>query len=294
MADSFSGYHPVINFWYFAAVIVCAMFFMHPAALLISLVSGAAYSIYLNGRRAVKFCLLLLPMMLLVALINPLFNHAGKTILFYLNDNPVTAESVAYGAAAAVMFASVILWFSCYNAVMTSDKFLYLFGRVIPALSLVLSMALRFVPKFKAQLRVIANAQRCVGRDLHAGNVFRRARNGIKILSILVTWALENAIETSDSMRARGYGLPGRTSYSNYRFDRRDRGMLILLILLSAGVICGAALGETTAVYFPAVTLHAFSPVSALLYACYAALCLLPLILDLWEDVTWRRLQSRI
>jgi energy-coupling factor transport system permease protein len=46
------------------------------------------------------------------------------------------------------MLAAVISWFSCYNAVMTSDKFVYLFGRVIPALSLILSMTLRFVPKF--------------------------------------------------------------------------------------------------------------------------------------------------
>ena len=89
---------------------------------------------------------------------------------------------------------------------MTSDKFVYLFGRVIPALSLVLSMTLRFVPKFKAQVKIVSSAQRCVGRDVSNGGVLQRARNGLTILSILVTWALENAIETADSMRSRGYG----------------------------------------------------------------------------------------
>ncbi len=79
----------------------------------------------------------LLPLLLFSAVLNPLFNHEGATILTYLPDgNPLTLESMLYGVSAAAMMVTVILWFSCYNSVMTSDKFLYLFGRVIPALSL--------------------------------------------------------------------------------------------------------------------------------------------------------------
>ena len=39
---------------------------------------------------------------------------------------------------------------------------------------------------------------------------------------------LENAIDTSDSMKSRGYGLTGRTAYSNSVFDKRDVTALIL------------------------------------------------------------------
>ena len=134
-----------------------------------------------------------------------------------------------YGAAAAVMLASVVLWFSSYNEVMTSDKFVYLFGRVIPALSLVLSMSLRFIPKFKAQMQTVSEAQACIGRDTKNGSVLRRVGNAVKIFSTLVTWSLENAIETADSMRSRGYGLPGRTAFSIYRFDDRDKAALAWL-----------------------------------------------------------------
>ena len=203
--DAFSSYHPVINFMYFALVLVFSMFFMHPVSLLISLAGAIAYHLYLNGRKALRFQLLfLLPMALMAALINPAFNHEGATLLAYLpSGNPLTLESIAYGFAAAAMLAAVVLWFSCYTAVMTSDKFVYLFGRVIPALSLVLSMTLRFVPKFKAQIQVVSEAQRCVGRDVSNGSVLQRLRNGITILSIMVTWALENAIETADSMKSR-------------------------------------------------------------------------------------------
>lgn len=43
------------------------------------------------------------------------------TMLFYLpNGNPVTREALCYGAAAAAMFAAVILWFRAAAAVMTA------------------------------------------------------------------------------------------------------------------------------------------------------------------------------
>lgn len=295
MKDTFSSYHPVVNFVYFVAVILFSMFFLHPVFLGISLVCGTAYSLYLNGRRAARFNLLyMLPLFLIFAVMNPVFNHAGATILVYVNDNPITLESIAYGFAAAAMFVSVMIWFSCYNAVMTSDKFIYLFGRVIPALSLVLSMVLRLVPRLKAQIHVISNAQKCIGRDVSNGNVIQRAKNGLKILSILTTWALENAIETADSMKSRGYGLKGRTSFSNYRFDKRDGlGMAALLVLIAV-VLLGAVLGENNMVYFPALYAKPFSALSLIVYAGYAGLCLMPLILNLWEDAKWARLLSKI
>ena len=187
--DAFSGYHPTINFLYYALVLLFSMCLMHPVYLAISLTGALAYDIYLKGRKAVRFAVMgLLPMAAVAALVNPAFNHEGQTILTYLpGGNPLTLESMFCGVAAAVMLASVVLWFSSYNEVMTSDKFVYLFGRVIPALSLVLSMALRFIPKFKSQMDVVAEAQSCIGRDTKTGSVIRRVSNAIKIFSIMVT-----------------------------------------------------------------------------------------------------------
>lgn len=162
---------------------------MHPVSLGISLGSALAYAVYLRGRKAIRFSLVfMLPMMVMAALINPAFNHEGATLLTYLpSGNPLTLESILYGLAAAAMLAAVVTWFSCYTAVMTSDKFVYLFGRLIPALSLVLSMALRFVPKFQAQFHAVSEAQRCIGRDVSDGGVIRRIRNAVTIFSIMLT-----------------------------------------------------------------------------------------------------------
>ncbi|WP_018304970.1 energy-coupling factor transporter transmembrane component T [Desulfitobacterium hafniense] len=290
--DAFSGCHPIINFLYFGLVLVFTMFFMHPVYLAVSLMTAVTYSIYLRGRKAVRFSLLfMLPMLLLAALINPAFNHEGATILIYLpSDNPLTLESIIYGIAAAVMLASVVIWFTCYNEVMTSDKFVYLFGRIIPALSLVLSMTLRFVPRFTSQIKVVSEAQRCIGRDVSEGSLIQRAKNGLTILSIMITWSLENAIETADSMKSRGYGLPGRTAFSIYRFNSRDKNALLWLLFCGGYIISGWLAGGMYWRYYPTLRGVLLSPFPISFMVVYFVLCLTPVILNLQEDWAWARL----
>jgi len=292
--DTFSGYHPLVNFLYFALVISFSMFFMHPITLAISLACATSYSIYIGGQKAMKFTLVyMLPLMLMTMLINPAFNHAGMTILTYLpSGNPLTLESITYGIASAAMLVAVITWFSCFNKVITSDKFVYLFGRVIPALSLVLSMTLRFVPHFRAQIKIVSEAQRCIGRDASSGGVIKRLRNGITILSIMVTWALENAIETADSMKSRGYGLPGRSAFSIYRFDRRDRNTMIFLFICAAYIILGQVLGALYWRYFPSMRGSGANIYTISVLIAYTAMCFMPVVLNIREDRKWTRLKS--
>ena len=294
-ADAFSGLHPLVSFLYLGLVLTLSMFINHPVCLAVSLASALAYSVYLNGRQAVRFNLVyMLPMLVAAALLNPLFNHQGRTLLAYLPDgNPLTLESIAYGLAAAVMLVTVMIWFSCFNMVITSDKLVYLFGQIIPALSLVLSMTLRFVPRFRVQLRVISNAQKCVGRDPSSGNLLRKAKHGLRILSIMVTWALENVIETADSMKSRGYGLPGRAAFSLYRFDKRDGGVLLFLLACAAYIILGSVTGGLRFQYFPSLKGAEATPYAISILAVYAALCLMPLFLNAREAIAWRILTTR-
>lgn len=296
MPDTFSRYHPLVNFVYFALVFAFSMVFQHPACLLISLTLACVYAARLNGKRALRFALKgVLPLMLVCAAVNPLFNHRGMTILWYFpGGNPLTMESIAYGFAAAAMLAAVMTWFSCFHRVFTSDKFIYLFGRVIPGLSLVLSMTLRFVPRFRAQLQAVTAAQKCVGRDPAAGGLVQRARRAVTVFSIMVTWALENGVDTADSMKSRGYGLPGRSAFSIYRLTGRDKLALTVMAALGACVIAGGALGWLDFHYFPALGAETRLHEMILCLAAYALLCALPVWIDDWEDRKWKRIQSNI
>ncbi len=292
----FKNFHPVVNFIYFLFVIGFSMLFMHPVCLTVSLVCGFIYSVILKGKRALKKNIFLfLPVFLVMALVNPFFNHAGVTIIAYLpSGNPLTLESVIYGFAAATMLVSVILWFSCYNEIMTSDKFIYLFGKIIPSLSLVFSMALRFVPRFIKQFKIVNDAQRCIGRSVSDGSLVQRAMHGLRIISIMITWSMENAVETADSMRARGYGLPKRTAFSIFRFDKRDRTALLIILALALYVFAGSMAGSTSFRYFPSIKWAENSLLAASVFAAYFLLCACPIIIELWEVRRWKRLKSKI
>ena len=119
MNDSFSALHPALTFCYFAAVLLLTMLVLHPVFLALSLLGALGYCAVLRGWRSLGRTLgWLVPFLVLMAALNALLNHAGVTMLFYLpNGNPVTREALCYGAAAAAMFAAVILWFQCCNVV---------------------------------------------------------------------------------------------------------------------------------------------------------------------------------
>ena len=286
----------MVNFVYFTLVLMFSMFFMHPVYLTASLLCAAAFSIRLSGKSTLRPQLkFLLPTVLAVALINPAFSHAGVTILAYLpSGNPLTLESIVYGTAAAVMLAAVILWFSCFNVVMTTDKFVYLFGRVIPAMSLVLSMAFRFVPRFAAQFREVSEAQRCIGRDLSEGSAVERIKKAVSIVSIMVTWSLENAAQTADSMKSRGYGLSGRTAFSVYCLDGRDKALLVWLLLCGFYIVCGWAAGGIEFHYYPMMEGTQLRVFQLSFMLAYLLLCLTPIVLDAVEDIKWKHSSSEI
>ena len=294
--NEFKTYHPIVNFVYFVFVIGFSCVFMHPVSLTISLLSGFTYSVMLKGRKALKTNLIyMIPTLIFASFINPAFNHEGVTIIEYLpSGNPLTLESVVYGLAAAMMIVSVICWFSCYTEIMTSDKFIYLFGRIIPSLSLIISMTLRFVPRFSAQLKVVANAQRCMGRDVSNGSIIKRAKHGLSILSIMTTWALENAIDTADSMKSRGYGQPGRTAFSIFNFDKRDRKAFLYIMVFGIYTLIGGISGGMYFRYFPSIKANSFSLFGLSVFVAYGALCMCPILIEIWEVRKWKAIESKI
>ena len=296
MKDRFGHYHPLVNFLYFALVIGFSMTLSHPLAQGISLVCAIVYAVQTEGRKAVLFTLKwCLPMVLLTAFINPAFSHEGRTILLYFpNGNPLTLESILYGISSGVLIATVMLWFLNFNRVITSDKFIYLFGRIIPAMSLVLSMTLRFIPKFKAQLQLVTDAQKSIGRDISEGSIWRRTKIAITVLSIMVTWALENAIETADSMKSRGYGLKGRTAFSIYCFDDRDKMALLYLGFCGFYLLTGSMVSAFGFRYFPSIRYIGLNAVTLSFQFVYLILCLMPVALNRAEECKWKAMHSKI
>lgn len=295
MKSVFSTYHPIINFGFFCAVIGTGIFLKHPVFMAIAVTAAVVYAVILGGKGTVKFSLcFVLPMILVFTIVNPLVNHRGETVLFYTEYSQITLEAAIYGLVSGCMLGAVLLWFTCYNKIMTSDKFIYLFGRILPAISLIFSMVMRFVPNFKMQIQKISDAQKCIGRDVTSGTKKEKIRHGMKILSIMFTWALENAIDSADSMRSRGYGLKDRSTFSIYRFDARDTAAAVFLAAMTLIVVAGATMGKCYIEFYPAIVMADFDIYTGIVCAAYFCLCFFPAAVELKEAAIWKLSQSEI
>ena len=291
----FLACHPAINFIYFACVIAAALLIRHPAYLAISLVCAFAYAVKLKRARGAAFGLCLLPCALAFVLWYASYHHFGVTVLRQnFVQNNITLESLACGLAIGVAAAAAMLWLSCVHAVLTADKVVYLFGRVSPRRSLFLAILLRMVPRIGRQARKINTARRGIGRGANQGNAFQRLRNALKIFSILITWTIEMLTGASESMRSRGSSLRGRTAFSIYRFDNRDRAYVIALFALMTALGMSVLLRQGYVRYAPAIRLPRVTPMSYAFYLAYALLCLMPLLLDVFTEWRFRRARGRV
>ncbi len=291
----FVSCHPAINFLYFVCVIGISLSVPHPIFLGIGLVCAFAYGTRLKGWKNVLFGVVLVPLVVLFAAYYASSHHFGMTVLYHnFIGNNMTLESLIYGLVLGGMAATVMLWFSCVHAIFTADKVVYLFGRVSPRLSLFLSVLLRIVPRIQGQARKIQTAQAGIGRGIRQGNLLHRCRNSLRIFSILITWGIETAASMSDSMGSRGSGLKGRTAFSIYRFDNRDRAYVIGTFACMTLLIMGLLLRQGDIGFDPVIRMNPVTPMSWLFYGGYTLFCLLPLLLDVFTELRFRRARSAL
>lgn len=284
----FDSYHPALCLLCFAAVLAFSVRWNQPICSAIACVGSCVCAIALGGRAARRFCLALLPCVLAWTAFFAANAHFGLTrVGTWIDGNAVTLEALAAGLSQGVAIATVLMWCSCVCSVFTSDKIVYLAGRLLPKGALLLAIVLRTAPALRAQAYALARARSGIGFE--GGGPAARLREALRRASALLSWLVDRLIGASDSMRARGAGLRGRSAYALYRFDNRDRALVLLVVLLVAVCASGEALGHTRMLFDPVIVMPRITAASCLLYAAYTLLSLLPAALQLAGEIAFRR-----
>ncbi len=290
---AFDSYNPIVIFIYFLTVTVIAMFAFNPVMILITLFSEVVTTLLLRREKSGRFFGYLVLIFLITSLANPVFSHNGVTVLFVLNDNPVTLEAVLYGVSMGTLIVAVLLLMRVFSGMMTGDKILYIMGTTSPKLALLISMNLRFIPMFSRQATKMEQTQTALGR-YQDENALDDIAIKMNIFSMLITWGLENGIITADSMSARGYGSGRRTNYSNYRFRKNDAFILIGIVLIAAVTIGLIAADKVNYSFYPHMSGIPHSAGAVICYILYGLMCLFPVVNEIGVRIKWRYLESRI
>jgi energy-coupling factor transport system permease protein len=277
----FDSYHPAINLIYFAAVITFSIMCTHPVYLIISWVSALIYSVALKEKKAWAEDIAVNIIAVLIILWYVSFNHFGTTVLTKnFIGNSVTLESLIKGTEIGMVSAAVMMWLFCFHEIMTRDKIIYLTGRICPGFSLFISILFRTIPAVKNRRTLIDNSRAGIGAGRHQGNLLRRLKNSAGEFSAVITWIGDNYLTASDSMRSRGMGLKGRTAFSIYRFDNRDRGLILYFFFSITAVIMAVMLDQTRILYAPVIIIGRTTLLSVVFYVIYLLFCLMPFILQ--------------
>ncbi|WP_255396863.1 energy-coupling factor transporter transmembrane component T [Sporosarcina sp. P26b] len=275
-------------FFYYICIGFFAMFFNHPLFLLGGSLSLIAVNLSHDGGRAMKqWAPLMIVMTVVIIVINPFINSRGTHVWFYIFRKQVTYEATLYGVVTALSLLMILLVFVSLNNVLNGNKLLYIFARILPRTAFLIMMSIRFVPLLKRRLTEIQDVQRLKGMTMTQGTLRERAKSGMSMLQILLSWSLEEAVETADSMKARGYGLGKRRPYIPYRMTKSDTNWLSYLVIFFALCVTGGVMGFGKIMIYPELgTLHlSFS--DWIVFICGMAIALFPVFVEGREQLKW-------
>lgn len=111
-------------------------------------------------------------------------------------------------------------------------------------LSMMMCIALRFIPTLIEETDKIMSAQKARGADFESGKLMERAKSLIPILVPLFISAFRRADELATAMECRCYhGGEGRTALRVLRYKAADWLVLAAFLALTAGIIVLKKLG---------------------------------------------------
>lgn len=281
--------HPLSLLIYFASVLCFAIITTNPFFCLISFLGALSGVWVISGRSDLK---LYLPIFIVIALTNPLFSHNGETVLFFFCNQRITLEAYFYGIGAALLIISTLYIFKLFSLVFGTDKLTWAAGAVSPRLSVVLTMAMRFIPLFKKNAANIYDAQLSLG--IYDEKSFKgKLKLSAAVFSALLSLSMENAVDTADTMRSRGFGKGKRTSYTLFKVTARDVMFIAAVLLCDALIAALIALHGADFSYYPKIE-YTFSVFTLPLCALYAVLFFMPFLNAVKEALRWKYLISKI
>ena len=179
----------------------------------------------------------------------------GLLNLFYTPGDPIwqwgfLKISTAGIWAAVFMILRIVMLICCTfmltyttSPIMLTDGLENLLGPLkkikvpVHELSMMMSIALRFIPTLIEETDKIMSAQRARGADFDTGSLFQRAKALVPLLVPLFVSAFRRADELAIAMECRCYhGGEGRTRLKELRYAGWDVVALMFGLLLCAGI----------------------------------------------------------
>ena len=209
-------------------------------ALLVKL-SKVPFGFMVRGLRSIVF-------ILVIMMIFNIFLTPG-TYLVTFGIFRISKEGIIMAVKMAVRLVLLVLGSSLMTLTTTpnqlTDGLEKLFSPLkkirfpVHEISMMMSIALRFIPILTEETDKIMKAQMARGADFESGNLIKRIKNMVPLLVPLFISAFRRANDLAMAMEARCYhGGEGRTSMNPLRYKKKDFAAYVIILLFLAVCIC--------------------------------------------------------
>jgi energy-coupling factor transport system permease protein len=286
---NFKRMHPLVSFTYYVGALSLMIILQQPIYLVAALLMIITINFVEDRLKGLsRWLLFMIITGILIVVLNPIFNERGRHTLFEIFQHRITLEATVYGIMNALVIIGVMALFVSYNEVMSPNKLLFLFSKLLPQFAVLLMLTLRFIPLMKRRLAEISAIQTSKGLSMVHGRWMDKAKTGILYVQVLLVYSLEEAIQTADSMKARGYGHGKRTSYEYFIFKKRDLFALLYLLVVFLLVLIGRLKGYGYLTIYPVMESALISPSEFFFLFLYLLFLSFPLVAGVGGYVRWR------
>lgn len=189
----------------------------------------------------------ILPILLITAILDLLFIRDG-TVYWSLGFLQITQEGVKTGVQMIIRISFLIVGTSMLtyttSPIALTDAIERLLSPLkklkfpVHAFSMMMTIALRFIPTLIEETDKIIAAQKARGADMESGNLIQRAKALIPILVPLFVSAFRRAEELATAMECRCYrGDIGRTKMKQLHLSGKDWLTMSIALVFFAGSI---------------------------------------------------------
>ncbi|MDF0479768.1 energy-coupling factor transporter transmembrane protein EcfT [Vagococcus sp. PNs007] len=233
------------SFYFIGIIFLCNNFqsyaFMLVFTLGMILLSKVSIKFFIRGVKP------LIWLILFTVILQVLFTKGG-TVYFEFGIISLTELGLRNGAFifsrfVLIIFMSTLLTLTTAPLAL-SDAIEYLLRPLkvvkFPAheVSLMLSIALRFVPTLMDETEKIMNAQRARGVDFGEGNLAQKMKAIVPLLIPLFVSSFNRAEDLAIAMEARGYqGGEGRSKYRQLKWYMKDTMVVIVFALVTVALV---------------------------------------------------------
>lgn len=228
---------------YIVAIFLCKFVFSYGLLIVVLLVligiSRIKPKVFLKGLKPVVF------IVIFTAILN-LFYTSGTVLwsfgIFHITEEGIWKAIFMVFRILMLIACTLLLTYTTSPILLTDglERLLRPLKRVnfpVHELSMVMSIALRFIPTLIQETDKIISAQKARGADFDSGNLLQKAKALLPILVPLFISSFRRAEELATAMECRCYhGDEGRTSLRQLSYHGRDYAFVLFGILLCAAV----------------------------------------------------------